>query len=360
MSLPVIRLSGTPYEQGRRHGDALQDRIARNLEVYFERFEREVGLSRAEVLARAEQYLRVLEAQDPEYLAGVRGIATGGDFPLLEVAALNVRFELLYDRYTHEAMGDGCTAFAVLPERAADGHLLMGQNWDWIPQVQGAVLHTRYPDGFDTVAFTEAGIFGGKIGFNTAGLGLAINGLLSTRDSWSHLRTPFHARCYRALRSHDLREALAAITATERSCSANFLLAQTPGTAVDIETAPSAHRRLDPADGFLAHANHFVDPAALGIRQPPLERGWLSESRHCRMEALLREAAPLTVEKLQQLLRDHQNHPNGICRHPDTSLPEEERSITVTSVVIDLTTRTMCLTDRQPCENAYQVVSLEG
>ncbi|MFL5805078.1 MAG: hypothetical protein ACJ8CR_25455 [Roseiflexaceae bacterium] len=31
MSLPIVYLQGTPYEQGRQHGAALRERIAHNL-----------------------------------------------------------------------------------------------------------------------------------------------------------------------------------------------------------------------------------------------------------------------------------------------------------------------------------------
>src|SRR6185503_18348358 len=126
------------------------------------------------------------------------------------------------------------------------GHLLMGQNWDWIPEVQGAMLHTREPDGLEILAFTEAGIVGGKIGLNSAGLGLAINGLLSTADDWSRLEMPFHVRCYEILRRRSLPEAVRLVVAGKRACSANFLLAQTPAQAVDVESAPDTVRELEP------------------------------------------------------------------------------------------------------------------
>ncbi len=51
-------------------------------------------------------------------------------------------------------------------------------------------------DGLRTLSFTEAGIFGGKIGLNSAGLGLTVNGLTTTDDDWSRLSKPFHVRCY--------------------------------------------------------------------------------------------------------------------------------------------------------------------
>ena len=70
MKLPVLHLSGTPFEQGLQHGQILKTRIAHNIRVYFERFESEAGLSRVEVLARAVKYGEVIALQNPDYFAG--------------------------------------------------------------------------------------------------------------------------------------------------------------------------------------------------------------------------------------------------------------------------------------------------
>lgn len=63
MSLPVLDLSGTPYEQGLQHGQELKGRIKHNIQVYFERFEHAARLPRHEVLARAAQYEEAIATQ---------------------------------------------------------------------------------------------------------------------------------------------------------------------------------------------------------------------------------------------------------------------------------------------------------
>src|SRR5205823_1340688 len=110
--------------------------------------------------------------------------------------------------------------------------------------VEGAVLHTQEPDGLETLGFTEAGIIGAKLGLNSAGLGLTINGLLTTSDDWSRRVTPFHVRCYEILRQRDLDSAVKIVTNQRRACSANFLIAQAPDRAVDIEAAPDTIREI--------------------------------------------------------------------------------------------------------------------
>jgi isopenicillin-N N-acyltransferase-like protein len=315
---------------------------------------------------------------------------------LHEIAALNARYEILYSEYSRIVMEelprphpigegaaqtrvDGCTAFAVLPEAAADGHLRIGQNWDWIPGVQGLLLHVERPGGFRLLCFTEAGIAGGKIGLNSAGLGLVINGLVSNHDSWARLRTPFHVRTWAVLNSRTLEQATAAILGEERSCSANFIVAAAEGAedpplalspsrplalsgwrgrAVDLEAAPKTARALEPEGGLLAHANHFLDPDALQIWQPLDER--TSTFRRCsRLQHLLAaHRGSLDDERLMAILRDHEGYPQSICTHPSPLWPEEERLQTVFSTVIDLHAGQMLAAAGNPCTHPYERVSL--
>lgn len=353
MTLPLVHLTGTPFAQGAQHGEALREQIAHNLELYFARFERELKLSRAETLARAGRYAQAISAQSPAYYEGMRGIARGSGFSMGEIAALNVRYELFYDEFVEKPMPDGCTAFALLPEATAEGHLLLGENWDWIAGVRGAVLATAEPDGLRTLAFSEAGIFGGKIGLNSEGLGLMINGLTSQDDDWSRLRRPFHTRCYEILRCRDLDAAVAVVTGEGRSCSANFLLAQAPDQVVNLETSPERAGASRCLGGCLVHSNHFVDPAALGIAERNVENNPHSKRRHARLEALLRGRGPLGLADVQAALRDHEGHPYSICFHVDPAEPPEEYYESVISAVVDLHERALYVSDGPPCSNPY-------
>jgi isopenicillin-N N-acyltransferase like protein len=358
MTLPVVYVDGGPYDQGRQHGAALRDQIGHNLDVYFDRFEREVELLPEEARAHAARYQPLLDGGP--YFDALRGMAKGSGQAVIDLLVLNVRYELLYYQYGVCGVGgpDGCTSFAVLPRGSANGHLLLGQNWDWIPQVRGAVLHTQEPDGLETLSFTEAGIVGGKIGLNSAGLGLAINGLFSTADDWARMEMPFHVRCYEILRRRSLQAAVGLVVAGQRSCSANFLLAQPPNLAVDVESAPERVRELAPEANTLVHTNHFLDPEQLGITEPIVERRPHSYWRHTRMQALLDARPSIGVGDLEVALRDHEHYPDGICRHEHPDDPPEEWLITVTSAIMDLEDLSLRLTDGPPCEHQYERFSL--
>jgi isopenicillin-N N-acyltransferase like protein len=356
--LPHLRLSGTPYEQGSEHGRALRESIARNLAIYMDRFEREAKLPRPEALARAARYAEAIGDLDPDYHAGMRGIAAGSGLPLDAIAALNVRYELLYYQFGQNATAmrqpDGCTAFAVGPSASADGHLIIGENWDWIPEVRGALVRTVEPDGLVTLGFTEAGIFGAKIGLNSAGLGLLINGMVATSDDWSRQTLPFHARCRAILRSRRLDDAVAVVTGTDRPCAANYIIAQTPDLIVDIEAAPDRVQLWSDEAGCLCHTNHFLDPRALGVVEPEIERGPDSQDRLARMRHLLAARRPLARADLEAALRDRTGDPDGICRYPDLTQPPEERYATVVSAIMDLHAQTLWISDGPPDAVPYE------
>jgi isopenicillin-N N-acyltransferase-like protein len=357
MTLPIVHLSGTPAEQGMQHGRALRDQIWWNLAEYDACFARE-GLNPAEVRDRAARYLDAMAAQNADYVAAIGGIAAGADVDPIDVAALNVRYEILYYQFGINSPPDGCTAFAVTPRVSTNGHLLLGDNWDWIPEVKGAVLHTVEPDGLQTLSFSEAGIVGGKIGLNSAGLGLAINGISTTDDDWSRLSKPFHLRCYEILRAREIEPAEAIVREGVRSCSANFLIAQVPDRVIDLEAAPRQVRAYGPTAGFVVHANHFVDPTVLGVVETESEYHEGSCFRQERLGRLLRSRPAVSVADVQSYLADHEQYPLSVCYHVAAGAPPDERYATVASVILDLHDRTMWVSDGPPCENGYERVDV--
>ena len=370
--LPFLHLAGSPLEVGRAHGRGAKAAIAENVAMYLRRFQEDGRVDRDEIWRRASAYLQVIERENPAYAAEMRGIAEGARQDLLDIVAVNVRYEILYTEFVRVGLErelappgvsagvGGCTAFAVLPSRSANGHLLIGQNWDWIPGVRGAVVSAHRQGLPESLGFTEAGIAGAKIGVNGAGIGLAINGLVTDKDSWSRLRKPFHVRCWEVLAASTLPAALKAIAGSERACSANFIVGAGGSTAevVDVETAPDADFRVSPEDGLLAHANHFTHPDASRLRQPLADDRPSTFHRHARMQTLLREATGgrrrVRVEDLKKILKDHDQRPNSICRHVDETQPPNFRYETVVSAILDVDAREMFIASGPPCTARYR------
>jgi isopenicillin-N N-acyltransferase like protein len=301
----------------------------------------------------------------------MEGVARGANAKLLEITALNVRYELMYSQFAriglrpHPHPG-GCTAFGAMPETTVNRHVLLAQNWDWIPQVEGVFLKIRPSTGPNVLCFTEAGVVGGKIGLNSEGIGLAINGLVSNKDDWGRLRKPFHVRCWEILESKTLREAITKITRGERSCSANFMVGQQKSLGssklVDVESAPSSTLTVLPDSGVLAHTNHFSDPGKVGVRQVLDEERRSTLHRYKRINQLLRPVRDgeekLSFTRAEMMLRDHNGRPESVCRHENSAFPKDERYQTVVSVIMDLYTGQLKATIGSPCLASHQTLRL--
>jgi isopenicillin-N N-acyltransferase like protein len=369
--LPVLTLKGSPYKIGYKHGKQARREIEHNLKVYFHRFKSETELSHNVAIGRAAKFLDVINKSSPEYAETMKGVAAGSGEDLLDITALNVRYELMYSQFSKIGLKPvpktfGCTAFATLPTAVDNGHLVMAQNWDWIPEVKSLFLKIRNENGPDVLSFTEAGVVGGKIGLNSAGLGLLINGIVSSKDDWARLKKPFHVRCWEILRSKTLRQAVNVIAQGQRNCSANFILGQQQkvglGKVVDIESAPEAVCELGPDKGAIAHTNHFSNPKILGVKQIVDEERLSTLQRYRRIQKLLdrtvRVGKKLDLEKAQLMLRDHSGRPESVCRHSNLKLPEYERYETVVSVIMDLYKRKLWATIGSPCSTEYHPIAL--
>lgn len=365
-----MRASGSPREIGEAHGSHAKDLVAANRDLYFRRFKEEWRLPRNVVLERSGAYEGVVRRRAPDYMEAMEGLSEGSGVPLEEIVALNVRYEIVYSEYSRRGRADeaaklpsGCTALGLLPSRTAGGRLLLAQNWDWISGVRPILVEGRVRDGPAFLGFTEAGIVGAKVGLNAAGVGLAINGLVSDRDALDRKGLPFHVRCWRALQARTLDEAERAVRQEPTSCSANFLLGQAvDGGArlVDVETSPAGSVRIEPEDGVLTHANHFHCADDLGVSEPLLDERTSTFLREARMQSLLRDATNrhIRIEDVVSFLRDHEGHPNSICRHPDPRQPEAERYETVVSVVMDLSAGELRISSGNPCVAEYRTFSL--
>ena len=352
-SFPLIEISGQPFERGRQYGEQTADLIQFNLTGYRRLFQHNAGLDWADALAQARRYLNPIEGYAPHLLEEMRGIATGATVSLNEILALNCRTEIL-------SLGaipprDECTAIFVAPEATGDGHALLAQNWDWANIMRGGMVLLRIEQpGLPTVlTLTEAGMVG-KIGFNSAGVGMVTNFL---RHDHRRAGVPFHVILREALNASRLGLAVAAVYTGPRADSGNYLLAHAGGEALDLEATPSDVGFLHPQDGLLVHTNHFLTPR-LQAGDVGIVASDHTLLRYGRAVRLLRaQAGQITVETLKSILRDHFNHPKSICRHPDPGQSEMEHSATLASVIVDLTAAEMYVTAGEPCESEYYQVS---
>jgi len=364
MAIRLLELSGTPFERGQLHGREMADSIRSNVRTYMNRFLLG-GATEETILQEAGNWADRFQDHDAGYFQEMQGIADGCGLSIAEIGLLNARYELSYTLYTSEAAAvndapppshepEGCTSFGVQPEFMASNTTVIGQNWDWLEGLLGnmCLLKVRSDDHPDYLILTQAGIVSGMIGFNEHGIGLCVNGLSSKRDGKHLHHRPFHIRVQDIMRSKTLNEAMKVILSKDRVCSTNWLIGCKGGEVLDIETSPDVAHTLYPSDGLITHGNHFIDRTDI---ETEFERiAPCSLYRTPRLERLIRQnQQKWDIEHFKACLKDRFGFPRAICRYVNLDDPEEARTVTVSSVIMDLDNLTMDITDGQPDVNEF-------
>lgn len=356
--LRSLKLTGSPHERGVTHGEAFADEIEKNLEIYLDVFEYK-GTDEGTVYEQAEAFVPLIEDENEAYAEEMQGVAEGSGLSIEDVTILNARYEVMYSAFKQaaddldRAKPDACTAYGVRNSLSDDGHTYVGQNWDWMPGLETFVMDVEQENGANHVAMTEAGIVGGKIGVNEAGLALTLNGLVTEHDGEDPFRKPYHVRLREVLDAERMDAAIEALIAKDRVCSANVIIGHESGEMIDLELSPEKANYLYPDDdGLLVHTNHVEDTTSMDSQFEKLIPDTLC--RAPRLRRLLTEGTDTVGEAdIKGALRDHFGHPNSICRHPNEDDPEMDRLETGGSFIMDLTEKRLLGTNGPPCEHGY-------
>lgn len=339
----LVRVSGaTPRERGRQYGEQAKAKILAGVDSYKELFSRTLSQSWEETRQYALSYVPIIRDRMPEVLEEAEGIASGAGVDFGDLMVVNCRYEI--SKFPREKE---CTTCAVLPEASQDGKMYLVKNWDLrIGIIENiVVLSIEEPDGTHVLGLTEAGQLM-REGFNSHGVGLCNNSLQSVHDTrGTGIPVTFLRR--KVLASKTFDEAKEILLTSPRSVSNNMLLASGDGRAIDIEAHPKGADLIEPSEGIVTHANHFVvnrDLNALG-----------TSPRDDRLrDLLMRKHGQITVPYLKECMSDHENYPHAICRHPsDVRLPRAMRSGTVASLIIDFQESTAHVCAGAPCQGEF-------
>lgn len=344
-----VIVRGSPYERGYKYGDEVKDTVKRNLSYYFSFWKRRFNLEKETILRKAEKVKEAIEKFDHSILEEIKGIADGSQNTLDEIVALNARYEFLWI----SASLAGCTSVLALPGITVNNQVLLGQNWDYKPPLleNSVLLQVERKDGPNILTHVEAGCVG-RTGFNSKGIGLCVNALVSSNDKYEP-KVPFHVLCRSILDSGSLSEAIGRSINSERALSYNFLIASGEGVGVDIELLPEKNfNHISPKDGFLVHTNHFLKVASFNDEFIKVIPDTLV--RYQRVNSILKSVKDkVSCEDLTSIFRDHLNYPNSVCRHPDSKLGEDDQIATLASIIMNLSEMRMFITKGPPCKINY-------
>lgn len=258
--LRVVRLSGTPYELGYQHGQALREDIHACLDRVLGYFESYLKIPLVRTLLVGwwldTAWARAVKFVPPRYLEELRGLADGSGVPLRKL----VRLHALPDR-TYS-----CANFAAWGQATVDGRLIHMRNLDWNIRAgiqDHAVVFVVAPKGrhaFISVAW--AGFVGVLTGVNDAQLSVGQVGAETTDLSYRGVPMVFLLR--RVLEeTGDLDAAVRLVQTAPRTVGINYVFAAAGvPRAVAIE---STRRRVavfgpdDAAEHSVAYARPLAD-----------------------------------------------------------------------------------------------------
>jgi len=350
----IVEMSGTPRERGYRYGEECGNIIQQLVNAHYAFYDREIGVSRGKLLNEANKLINFVEEYSPEIAEEMKGTAEGAGIKYEELLVISGFIEIYYPK-----IFAGCTTLAVSGKVTLDGETYIAQNNDeaLVPWLKGdcvVLLRIRRKAGPDILTYTYAGI-PAMMGINSAGIGLCLNALLC---EISTIGVPLLIVTREILNQKTLEDAIEAVERAKRGNSLNYGVADSKGRICNIECTPKTVDCLFEEDPYFVHTNHFLSKK-LGIQKDIIRNSGVgfgrdSVFRYERMYKLISEReGRVDLKTIMSFFRDHENHPDSICRHVNPKDSVSEKAKTWDSMIFVTSQRTAWISRGNPCENEY-------
>ena len=329
-TIELVRVAGTHREVGLQLGEAGREQIRRTVETSWD--ELPSGRSKADQLALAGEYRTFSAPRLPWLLEELDACAEGAGVDPLEFFAVSME-EIWYEPYRPRTDGR-CSDLVAGPSATSDGHLLVAHNNDLRPEAEQDITALEISVPGDPVFFQLGGIPWLSVGWNAAGLSLTGNELAPNDES-------------------SLDEMVGMALRTDRASSYNNVLTSFDGGVANVEgSATDAEVTGLDERAHLAHTNNYVCDRMLPY-EGDTEYAPLSQVRYERARELLAAQPPvsLTMDRLRELLSDHQTRPQSLCKHPEFGTPTSK---TVFWCVADVTDGRVRYGRGNPCDSVAQ------
>lgn len=193
---------------------------------------------------------------------------------------------------------------------------------------------------------TEAGLIG-KIGLNSAGVGVCLNAIKAKGMDPS--RVPCHLGLRMVLDSPSREEAVKKLQEHGVASSCHMLVADASG-GVGLEWSYKDLQQItmNPSKQVF-HTNHYLATHAQGV----VDTVWLKDSllRIVRVEELCKQLGDSPdKEEVMEVFKDEQGYPTSICRNER----DESATGTLFNIVMDLEAKRATVTLGRPVEPEEQ------
>lgn len=360
MTLPTFRFAGSHRDIGLAHGDSCADLVRRHRDLALARLDAN-GVGREVALAAAMEYRPFVLEHAPYLDDEIAGVAEGAGIELAEAYLLQLRAEVYAHVLGRPEASNECTTFAATPLATADGRVLAGQNADLPAIYQELMIITElHPDGEPSILMVTPAGQVSYIGMNDAGMAVFANFLHC--DGWG-LGFPRYLLSRLALSYGTVDAALAALEALPRASSRHLMMIDVGGRAVSYENTPSQGAVIEPLEGLVVHANHYLSPDLVTEERASPRALENSRARQRRGEQIFgAQRGRLTPSSAMEIFRDRHGVPDAISvelgDEPEGDLLSDY--ITVTSVIASPATREMWVAPGPPSAHAYERYELSS
>ena len=355
---PVLRLQGSPYEQGVQQGAAVGPEIARNWEQIRTLIESLIDGRHEWYRGLVDRNRSYIAGIDPDTLEELSGIADGSGMRLDDVLAMNLP---MYTSLRRARIIEECSVYGASGSVARDGHTYLLKTRDQPVdqfQFEHVVAYRTYRDGYRIVEVNAAGIITNPgSGMNAAGLAVGTAGSWSKRHMdirLADLGRAFSMPDMHYLLRHagNVAEAHSVLRETPRLAGMNIIVADRGGAIGTVEVTHDDAILTLADDGISAITNHYLHPSLQPLNDAP-EKNPSSHMRYDTITSYLRKRrGDLTAPDMLRLSMDHANGPqNSVCRHSPDGTGSTTRYVSLMALD-DFETWTFC---DNPCRMALVV-----
>ena len=318
--LPVLYLTGTPFEMGYANGVLTQKQIKRQEDSVLTLLSHVAPYRWIQFTLKffvTYKNRHMTQHITPDLQLEMLGISRGSPDPHPEMGPYYNRIlnyhgaqDISYMLMNSPLIRRGCTAFGAWGTATAEKHLLCGRNFDWEADPvfdEDRILIIGEPkNGIPFISLAWAGMAGCVSGMNREGVSITVNGAPS--DLPSDAATPTCLVAREVLEhAHTLAEATEIIRQRQVFVSAMFLVgSRADGKFVVIEKTPekTAVREPEPKADSIVCANHYLTTELKDTAiNETYKRADTSLSRFDRMTELL-ATNRLNAAACAALLRD--------------------------------------------------------
>lgn len=340
IKMPFVKVKGTNQEIGYQHGSLLKDRVRECYSFYTEKLIVNPVIDLEEY---GNRFLEKTRDYFPQYAVEIEALAAGAEMEPWQISILNARTEIFVK--TMNTVVNECTTCFFRNER------ILGENWDWMIECEKliALMEIERNDGHKILMVVEPGIIG-KIGLNSAGLGVGLNILHGNEFD---VGVPVHVLLRAALDAQNLNDVESIFSKTPACTFSNVLVTDESGNYLDYEFMGCKHNLVNYGRGNPIHTNHYLSES-LDEKDNPMYQS--SIRRMDRVTDLNSDIPGESIEKMKTILLDKENGEEAICS--DFKRHFHYQVGTVSSMIMDLPRRRMWITKGSPLRNQYQLYQL--